>query len=184
MEQARIAATLIFTIFDYSHIFTSPLQRCEQTAQIITASVTTTGNPIPIITDGRLIERDYGSLEGLPYDQTTDARKQFLLNQASNPHNIETDDQLRSRLMPFFHEVYEKFSFLGLAVIVCTHSGIMRFLLNELGHTYADPSNRHISPCAVCVFKYKPPNNYSCFSSNGIGPVPQHPAFNANLRQL
>jgi len=69
-------------------IISSPLSRALETAQIVAAEI---GYPLDkIIIDERLIERDFGKLEGQAW--SPDHKKQDL-----SPYNIELDSQLLAR---------------------------------------------------------------------------------------
>jgi len=64
IQATRIAAS----IDSPARIISSPLQRCSQTARAIQES---SGSEVEIETDDRLVEIDYGTLEGIPVGQVS-----------------------------------------------------------------------------------------------------------------
>lgn len=106
-------------------IVTSPLSRAAETASIIAAEL---GMPAPQILDA-IVERAYGEAEGLA-DAALTAR--FPDNTAVPGR--ETREQVERRAIPALVELAERH--LGQNLIVTTHGGVIRTVLNAVapGH--------------------------------------------------
>lgn len=147
--------------FSFVACYSSPLKRAQETAQLIV------GGRLPVQVDKRLIERDFGDLEGTSYEDTKDVRQTFLENNKrtwknnpeKNPLMIETDAELKKRVIPFLKEIAQ--AHLGIAnlnlpkgdVLVTSHSGIMRYLLNYLGYSYKDSKGKKIPNCSYIILE-------------------------------
>lgn len=107
-------------------VFSSPLSRAYQTAEIITEG------KIPIIIDERLNERDYGDFEGHTREEFDYIDYwNFDLNLKEN--NGESVQHLCMRIDDFLKEIKEKYK--DKRVLVVTHSGVARaiyYLLNGI----------------------------------------------------
>lgn len=111
LQAEQTAAKLKDVNFDA--VFSSPLKRTLQTAQIITK--------LPVITDDRLIERSNGELEGklakyMPKDINfnDENEKRF---------NIENIKDFRKRIFDFWQDITNNYK--GKNVLVVTHSGVI-----------------------------------------------------------
>lgn len=100
----------------FDKVFSSPLKRAFETAQIITNE--------PIEVDARIIERCNGQLEGKlksecgnMVDFTDENERRF---------GIESLPDFRNRITNFFNELEEKFA--GKNVLVVTHAGVSIYI--------------------------------------------------------
>lgn len=111
VEQAeRIKEKLNEVRFD--KVFSSPLKRAYNTAQIITSN--------DIVVDNRIIERCNGELEG---KLKSDVKVNIDFNDPDeNRMEIENIVNFRERIKSFFEEISEKYK--GKNVLVVTHAGI------------------------------------------------------------
>ncbi len=128
--QEAIITKRLLKQMDFYKIISSPLIRAKETAEIIS------NHQIPVITDARIVERDFGEFEGLSKD---DFDSSSFWNYALNYHydKAESVQQLLNRVYNFLDEyktIYEKKD-----VLVVTHSGVI--------------------PAICCYFKGIPKNN-------------------------
>jgi len=96
-------------------IYCSPMQRAKETAEIVNQNFN-----LPMQTDERLIERDYGSFEG-----TANAGR-WLTEDELARHNAEPLAQLHARVSSFLRDIAEKHK--NQTVIVVAHGGIGRMV--------------------------------------------------------
>ena len=138
-QAQHVAATLSGLFFD--HVFTSPLKRAVQTAQIIAPDVE------PVI-DDRLIEMDYGPYEGadlkaLPPEVLT-FFSDFVHNPA--PAGMESLASVVERAGCFLEDVKN----LHGNILISTHAiamkGILEYLTPESNGAYW---SEYIGNCAV-----------------------------------
>lgn len=99
-------------------IVSSPLDRCKQTAQIISKNV-------PIIYSDKLLGRDHGEFTGKPrdsinFDEYWNYKKNIQYKKA------ESVKHLYNRVATLIEELKEKYK--DKNIIIVTHSGIMRVL--------------------------------------------------------
>ena len=123
-EAAHIASFL-----DLDILFTSYLHRAEETAQIIRK---TSGEPIPLLHDFRLRERDFGALTGKTkdeWDRLLPNHQELEEMQAYNyrPFGGESVDDVRQRALSAILDIAENYSNKNIGII--THAGIIRLLL-------------------------------------------------------
>ncbi len=99
-------------------IVSSPLDRCKETAQIIS-------NGVPIIYSDKLLGRDHGEFTGKPknsinFDEYWNYNKNIQYKKA------ESVKKLYNRVATLIEELKEKYQ--NKNIIIVTHSGIMRVL--------------------------------------------------------
>ena len=110
-------------------IYTSPLKRCIQSAQIIYKNSN-------LITDNRLLEIDYGDAEGLQYQEFGN-RYPYMLSKWSNGEdpsfpNGENTNQVLSRLLSFLDETSKTLNKNNInRVSIFTHNGVLRCLIGK-----------------------------------------------------
>ena len=121
-------------------VITSPLSRAFETGSIIAREL---GLPTPS-TDGALVERNYGEAEGLDWEEV---RRRFP-DEAHVPGR-ESRRQVADRVMPALLAVARTYE--GRAVVVVSHGGVIRTVLNEL-----EPGNAFeaITNGSVHSFRY------------------------------
>lgn len=120
----------------FDAVFSSDLIRAKRTAEIIALE-----RKLAVNTTHLLRERRYGKLDGKPYDMMREFHKTWeTLTKLERVHykpyeGYETDEEAVGRFITFLREV--SVLYLGKIVLVVSHGGIMRVLLNHLsGATY------------------------------------------------
>ena len=101
---------------EFDLIITSPLKRAMHTAQIINAT-----KNIPIIIDKRIIERDYGQLEGKPFK-----REYCDLDFEFESLGGESIENYKIRLNDFIKDIKSKYD--GKNILVVAHNGVISVL--------------------------------------------------------
>ena len=122
---------------DFDVIFTSPLIRAKQSAQILVEKI-----QVPILERKEIMERDFGTLSGKSWDEIIaevgkekkDLKKEdFELAYDYRPFGGETAEDVRSRFLTFIEELKRDYS--DKKVLVIAHGGILKmahFLFSEL----------------------------------------------------
>ncbi len=114
-------------------IYSSPLSRARETADIIARS-----KHLPVQIDKALIERDAGIYEGHSFQYTRPNRGHFLTRLPYSGlfglSGMETDISIAERLHPFLIKVISEY--VGKHVLLVSHAGIMRYLLNLMNMQY------------------------------------------------
>lgn len=115
-----------------SHVYTSPLQRAQQTAEIIASHL-----GVDTTTSDALREYDVGDFEGLPYHgdsawrwdayERTEAQWRQGIHRARLPGGESLSD-MRSRFVPFMDDLSACHS-PSEAVVVVSHGGLLRIVL-------------------------------------------------------
>ena len=116
VEDAKKLATTVKNI-DIDVVISSPLKRAYETARIITEG------RLPINTDDRLIERDWGLCEGAHIEEVDTVKCwNFFLNTDDN--GIEKVQDLLARVSEFFLFIIVKYK--DKNVLVVAHSAVLR----------------------------------------------------------
>ena len=110
-------------------IFTSPMKRCLQTAEIINKKL-----KVKIIVRPELTERGKGVLEGKNDTETAEYTNNALntdffarnLEVDYSPYGGESIEQVRQRLKIFTKDLLRDYP--DKKILVCTHMGIMKVL--------------------------------------------------------
>ena len=109
-------ASLKLKDLDFDLIISSPYKRAFETASIINEELN-----IPLITDDRIKERDYGDLETKPY-----MREYCNIDFDLNSHHGEDYNIYKSRLLDFIDDIKNKYS--DKKVLVVSHNGVIGLL--------------------------------------------------------
>ncbi len=116
VEDAKKLATTVKNI-DIDVVISSPLKRAYDTARIITEE------RLPINTDDRLIERDWGLCEGAHIEEVDTVKCwNFFLNIDNN--GIEKVQDLLARISEFLEDIKVKYK--DKNVLVVAHSAVLR----------------------------------------------------------
>ena len=145
IRQAQEAAGMLAGI-PFSHVFSSPLVRAIQTAQMITP------HREPVI-DERLIEMDYGPYEGAdlknPPQEIITFFSDFVHNTA--PEGMESLSAVVERVGEFLEEIRD----LEGDILISTHAiamkGILEYLTPGSKGSYW---SKYIGNCAVYVAEH------------------------------
>ncbi|MFA6226916.1 MAG: histidine phosphatase family protein [Candidatus Paceibacterota bacterium] len=117
-------------INDFDVIFTSPLKRARETAEIIAAKI-----KIPIIEKKEISERDFGSMSGKSWEEMDSAIKEVNVNfkmtdleQKYNyrPYGGESVEDVKERVLRFIEELKSQYS--DKKVLIIAHGGIMKIM--------------------------------------------------------
>ena len=96
----------------FDRVYSSPLKRAYETATIISDN--------NIIVDDRIIERSNGDLEGRLKSEIPD-KVDFKNEEFIKKYNIETDEEIKSRVKSFFDEISSLDECQNILVV--THAG-------------------------------------------------------------
>jgi len=100
-------------IEEFDIIISSPLRRAKHTAEIINET-----KNLPLIFDDRIIERNYGKLEGQVFD-----KEYCNLDYDFQSVEGESIDKYIARLKDFINDVKEKYA--DKKVLVVAHNGVI-----------------------------------------------------------
>lgn len=118
IEEAKELRSLIETL-NIDVVISSPLKRTRDTAKIIIQ------DKLPINTDDRIIERDWGLNEGMLVDLVDQIDCwDVILN--TNVQNIERVQDLMLRVSEFLEDI--KIKYKDKNVLVVTHSAVSRVI--------------------------------------------------------
>lgn len=118
-KQVKVTALeLKDKIFDIC--FCSPLKRTRQTLKIIKKY----HKDMPITFDDRLVERDYGNLVGVCYDDIENYTPTRWNANYTLDESVESPEQLYDRVAGFYDEILPKYK--GKNILIIAHSGIAR----------------------------------------------------------
>lgn len=107
-QEARRAVRLLAGI---TSIYSSPLSRCKESAEIIGACL---GLPVTVLKG--LSERHWGILEGRPKSER---------DRCQDPEGGETTEVFRARVADTLYHI------VGVRPLIVTHSGVIRLLCNN-----------------------------------------------------
>ena len=116
IEDAKKLQKLVKTL-NIDIVISSPLKRAIDTAKIITDGV------YPINLDDRIIERNWGLIEGVNFE-TVDSYKNWNFYINSNDNCIEPVRDFLKRLSEFLEDTRFKYS--DKKVLVVAHSAVLR----------------------------------------------------------
>ena len=121
------AATVLAALPPAERLVSSPLQRCRRLAERIGAA-----RGIPPVFDERLREFDFGTWEGVPWDdiprQELDAWAADFFH--ARPHGGESVRMLHDRVGAAIAEYRRS----GRSHVVVTHAGVIKAALARAGH--------------------------------------------------
>lgn len=128
-EEAR---TVVQSLTEIDAIYSSPLSRCQETADIIGAGL---GLPVTFLSG--LAERHWGIFEGRPKSDRDRSR---------DPQGGETIEAFRARVAAVLPHL------VGARPLVVTHSGVIRLLLSDPGASipHAQPIELSAEMSASC----------------------------------
>lgn len=133
---------------DFDIIYTSPLSRSQQTADIILAQQEHGEK----IIDERLIGRYYGPYQGKPYSLLTGPDRQtleWLYKMAEGKEGIEMWDEVANRGVAVIQDILEHHAWKKVAIV--THNEVKAAMIQKLIHP--DMPNDY-SETSVSVLEY------------------------------
>lgn len=116
IEEAEELKDLISSL-DIDIVISSPLKRAIDTAKIIT------DNKYPINIDDRIIERDWGLIEGIKFTEV-DSFKNWNFSENTDDNQIERVQDFLKRLSEFLEDLRSKYP--DKKVLVVAHSAVLR----------------------------------------------------------
>lgn len=120
-EQAKLAGQDAKKL-EIDLIISSPMSRAKETAEIIAAEISY--QPDEIIFDKRLVERNFGSLEGSPWSVGMDL---------SGADDLETIEHLRERIKAVLNEVHTK---PNQSILLVAHGAVYRMFRELIEQDY------------------------------------------------
>lgn len=110
-------------------IYSSPLKRAWETAQCVASQ-----HALPVTSDARLMEANYGIWQGLSWKEVRARHRlpfaEWSLDRDRVPEGAETLTQVKDRIMDFLGELRRRFQKQEAAVLVVSHGGPIRALLS------------------------------------------------------
>lgn len=145
IEEAKELRSLIETL-NIDVVISSPLKRTRDTAKILVQ------DKLPINTDDRIIERDWGLNEGMLVDLVDQVDCwDVILN--TNVQNIERVQDLMLRVSEFLEDI--KIKYKDKNVLVVTHSAVSRVIHYLLESIPEDGDLTKIDIPNLRVIEYK-----------------------------
>ena len=131
----------------FSRVYSSPLIRALQTAELIVPDV-------PAVVDDRLIEMDYGPYEGMDLRSLTPEVLTFFSDFVHNPapEGMEPLDSVVARAGSFLEELCRTEENILISTHAIAMKGILEYLTPESGGSYW---SKYIANCAVYVTEFK-----------------------------
>lgn len=135
-EESRIAAREAANAlagYDIAAVYSSPLVRARETAELIT------NRQRQIITDSRLIERDFGIFEGRTYEELGLPDHTKLFYELDSDVYAEPSDEVFDRARSFVLDMLELYD--GKTVLVVSHGVCISFLIYAATHDKWDKNS-------------------------------------------
>jgi len=145
IKQAQETANLLKNI-NLSAIYCSPLKRTIDTASTINKY-----HNLNIITDKRIIERNFGNFEGTNLLKNKYDYWDYSLNLDSN--NVETIHLLFNRVRNFLLDIYETYKNTDSNILLVTHGGTSIAITAIINNISTDLFSLGMKNCEVRVFK-------------------------------
>lgn len=127
-EQARLLGVRLQSTPAFDAVYTSDRQRASETARLLV------GDSVPLITDQRLREINFGKFEGLTM---TEIRERYPVDAAlwendiqANPHGGETLTTVAERVGGFLQDQRAQINTPPKRVMVVAHGGTLGILLS------------------------------------------------------
>lgn len=128
VEQAGQAAAMLDSTGDISAIYSSPIERADKTARIISERC----GGMPVVLDERLTEIDMGKFTGMTFEEVQETHDnitaRFYEGDVGIAHKgVETFEQVRRRVVSVIDEVSE----LDGNIVLVTHMDPIKAVLGE-----------------------------------------------------
>lgn len=129
VAQAEYAARNLSEM-NVSRIYSSPIQRAQQTARIVARH-----NTLEVVTDERLTEIDMGSFTGMKYDDLLATQGDVLMRFYGNETapaapRVETFTSVRARVLSMVEDVLARHP--GENVVLVTHMDPIKAMLSTI----------------------------------------------------
>lgn len=140
IQQAK--AAIPFLPKSIKHIYTSPLQRAKQTAEIISSELN-----LRISSPDELTEIHMGSLAGNSWEEMAEGlelkKKHRTVQFDYRPYGGESVKEVKKRVTKFLKKVKRKHR--DNEILIITHGGIIRLLYLLEQHKVVDETEKHVS---------------------------------------
>ncbi len=145
-QQAAAAARAIDTE-TWEVLLTSPLTRAIETATAVQKKFVSDGKEIQLIQHSGLLERSFGSAEGLTYDEWRNSSEVDQLAAGA-----ETMMSLQARAEEYLRELAETYR--GRRVLAVSHGALIRTFIGIASAENLPPAGERISNACFNVLKH------------------------------
>lgn len=114
---------------DFNFIYTSPLRRALESANIFAAT-----SQCSVHADDRLIELQFGDFDMSPYGSSGITEKAMRLDKSLSQPNGENWQQLESRVISCFEDINNKHS--GESILLVTHGVCVEILIENFSKNF------------------------------------------------
>lgn len=146
INQAKQTAELLKNI-NFKVIYSSPLKRTVDTAKMINEY-----HNINIITDNRIIERNFGDFEGTQ-NVLTDISDYLDFDKNLSTNNVETIQELFERIEDFLLDIYNTYKNTDDNILIVTHGGTSVAITAIINNLKNDLLSLGMKNCEYRVFK-------------------------------
>ena len=146
IREAKETAALLSSVC-FGRVFSSPLSRAVQTAQIIAPK-------IPVQIDERLIEMDYGPYEGMDLENPAPEVLRFFRDfvHIPAPDGMEQLQRIIERTGNFLEECCRSEEDILISTHAIAMKGILEYLTPESGGEYW---SKHIGNCEIYITEFR-----------------------------
>ncbi len=140
-------------------IISSPLERCQQTAEIIAQA--SSGPPLPVQTDDRLGECRYGDWTGRPLKQLAKESLWRVVQQHPSAVRFPGVDgesmiEMQQRAVGAVRDWNARLG-RDAVYLVCSHGDVIKSILADSLGMHLDMCQRiQVDPCSLSVIRYTP----------------------------
>ena len=120
-EEGRELTRKNFSYTDnhFDQFYCSPLKRTKQTLDVIIPGQN-------CVVDERIIERNSGDWEGMPYDVIDEETTELYIQGKVQPPHGETYSEVKQRVISFVNDMFKKYS--TEEILIVTHATIVRMV--------------------------------------------------------
>jgi probable phosphoglycerate mutase len=165
IRQATLLAGRLSSV-QFDAVYTSDLERAQQTAKIITSQADT----VAMTLDDRIRERHFGCFQGLTWEEITkkfpeEAAKELTGNPMNRIPGGENKQQLLARALSFFKDIALRHP--HQKILVVSHGGILNVWTRHVLHIPLDAPRRfHLYNTAINIFEFS--NEHWCLKTLGV----------------
>ena len=142
-EIKRFATKLKASKTKFDLIIASPLKRTFDSANIIGEALN-----VPVITDKLIIERNFGELQGLTWEEFCEKYPELIPGNEkyyqTNLPSAEPRESVVTRVKQFLQKIHANYD--GKAILVVTSTGIIRIMKCELLGISPEESRKGLIP--------------------------------------
>lgn len=169
-DQAAAAAKRIRQLAPVDRIYSSPLLRTQQTADVVGAEL-----GFPVALEDGLIEADFGAWDGFTFDEIRQsepaALQAWLSDPASAPPGGESQRAVSARVRATRQRLVAAHP--GHTLVLVTHvSPIKAMVVDALGAPESAVHRMYLAPASISVIDYFPDGPVSVRSYNDTAHLP------------